>query len=388
MFVFLKALCAISAFIIIWAMIGYPMFLIVLDKLLKRPEHKKDYNYFPSVTVMAVAHNEEKVIWEKLDNLISIDYPQDKYYIIVTSDYSTDKTNELVEKFIIEHEDYNITLHKTVNHGGKTNAQNEAHRKVQSELLIMTDANCMFEKYAVRELVANFTDPNVMYVCGVTAFTNSSDNCTANSENRYWDFDSRCRDIESRIQTITAGDGNLYACRTCDYIDIPLIECHDSSFPVLFALKGGRALFDTKAIAYEKAGESDKDEYKRKVRMNRNIIHNVLPSVKILNIFKYKWFTIFWLGHRTCRYLLWISHFILLVGTMFLVFDHFLWSIAFWSQLLFYICAVFGIVTKSKNKLVKLTSYYVMTVFSQWHGIYNIVTGKSKPTWAKVESTR
>lgn len=58
---------------------------------------------------------------------------------------------------------------------------------------------------------------------------------------------------------------------------------------MLFSLEQGRAVFDPKSIAYEKAGENDKDEYKRKVRMNRNLFHNILPSTKILNIFKYKW---------------------------------------------------------------------------------------------------
>ena len=383
----LVVLWIVFAFIIFWAMIGYPIFLLILDKL-KARSLKKDYNYEPTVTVMAVAHNEEKVIWEKLNNLISVDYPREKYKILVTSDFSTDKTNELVEKFIAEHPEFDIRLYKTVNHGGKTNAQNEAQKTIDTELLIMTDANCYFKKDAVREIVANFADDKIAYVCGATAYVNAGDNVTADSETTYWDLDSKCRDIEGRIQTITAGDGNLYACRTVQYEDIPLIECHDSSFPLRFSLEGYRAVFDPSSIAYEKAGESNQDEYKRKVRMNRNILHNILPSLRILNVFKYKWFTVFYLGHRTCRYLLWFSHLMVLITNIFLVPRGWFWGVTLALQILFYILALVGHITKTGNKYIKLITYYVMTVIAQWHGVINIITGKAKPTWSKAESTR
>lgn len=376
------------AFIVIWAMIGYPIFLQLLDKMIKAPKLMKDYSYYPTVTILAVAHNEEKVIWDKLENLISIDYPREKMMIMVTSDFSTDETNNLVEKFIEEHKEFNIKLHKTVNHGGKTNAQNEAVRLIKSDLIIMTDANCFLKKNAIKEIAACFCDDKIKYVCGATVYVNAEDNRTAGSETTYWDMDSKCRDIEGRIQTITAGDGNLYACRKKEYKEIPLIECHDSSFPVLFALENGRAVFDPKAIAYEKAGENDKDEYKRKVRMNRNLFHNILPSIKILNIFKYKWFTVFWLGHRSCRYLLWIAHFLLLVLSGILAQRNQFWMLTLIGQGIFYLIALIGILTRTNNKYLKLVGYYAMTVVSQWHGAFNIVTGKAKPTWAKAESTR
>lgn len=378
----------ICAFIVVWAMVGYPVFLQILDKLIKAPQIKKDYSYLPTVTILVVAHNEEKVIWRKLENLMTVRYPKDKLAIMVTSDFSTDQTNALVDKFIEEHKEYDIKLHKTVKHGGKTNAQNEAVRLIKTELLVMTDANCSFDKNAVNEIVACFCNEEIKYVCGATVYINATENRTADSENVYWDMDSKCRDIEGRIQTITAGDGNLYACRTKEYKEIPLIECHDSSFPMLFSLEKGRAVFDPKSIAYEKTGENDKDEYKRKVRMNRNLIHNILPSVKILNIFKYKWFTVFWLGHRTCRYLLWIAHLLLLLLSGVLARTNLFWLLTFVVQIMTYILAVIGIITKPNNKYIRLIAYYVMTILSQWHGVYNIVTGKAKPTWAKAESTR
>ena len=378
----------VCAVIVLWAMIGYPVFLIIIDKIKNVPDLRKDFSNVPTVTIIVVAHNEEKVIGDKLANLISLDYPKDKLSIIVTSDYSTDLTNDIVEHFINEHKDFDIRLHKTIKHKGKTNAQNEAQKLITSELIVMTDANCYFDSNAIKELAACFVDTEIKYVCGSTIYTNANYNRTAESETAYWDLDSKCRDIESRLQTITAGDGNIYACRTSEYKYIPLIECHDSSFPVLFALDGNRAIFNPKAISYEKAGESDNDEYKRKVRMNRNLFHNILPSIKILNVFKYKWFTLFWLSHRTCRYLLWVAHLLLFVIAGILGINSLFWAVMFFAQLIFYVIACIGIVTESANKFIKLPAYYTMTIAAQWHGAFNIVTGKSKPTWAKAESTR
>lgn len=379
---------SISAFIVVWAMAGYPLFLKLLQGILKKKELNKDYKYTPSVAIMVVAHNEQKVMRQKLENLLTLDYPIEKTEIIVTSDHSTDLTNDIVESIIRENPNRRIRLHRTVDHCGKTNAQNEAQKDIDSEILVMTDANCLFRADAVRELAAVFIDPSIAYVCGSTVCLNAESSSTAESESTYWDFDARCRDIESRFQTITAGDGNIYACRNSLYEDIPLIECHDSSFPVLFALKGYRAVYQPLAIAYEKAGENNQDEYKRKVRMNRNLFHNILPSIKILNIIKYKWFTVFWLGHRTCRYLLWIAHLLLLLISAILVSTNWFWRISLIGQMMFYLLAIIGIVSKSNNRILNLVAYYTMTVVSQWHGVFNIVTGKAKPTWTKAESTR
>ena len=159
----LIVLWSFDVFIIFWAMIGYPLSLVLLDKLLKK-KNDKDYLYEPTVTIMVVAHNEEKVIAEKLQNLLKIDYPSTKIEFLIASDFSTDKTNEIVESFIAAHPEYKIRIHKTVNHFGKTNAQNETQKLCNTDILVMTDANAMFESNAVKELVSYFTDPSIAYV--------------------------------------------------------------------------------------------------------------------------------------------------------------------------------------------------------------------------------
>ena len=284
--VYLKIIFWVAIFVIFWANIGYPLSLLILNKIFKDKKCKKNYAYEPTVTVMIVAHNEEKVIEEKLLNVLNLDYPKDKIEFLVASDNSTDSTNSIVKKIIKENKYDNIRLFEVKKRKGKTNAQNEAAKTVKSEILVMTDANSILKVDSIKELVSSFVDENISYVTGRLCYINSKDSTTSGSENTYWNLDTRLREIESNIQTITAGNGALYACRTSEYVDFEPIRCHDSSMPLYYALHKKRAIANHDAIAYEKAGENIQDEFKRKVRMNRIILNAILPSIKILNVFK------------------------------------------------------------------------------------------------------
>lgn len=385
---FFKILFYLSAFIIFWAMIGYPMSIKILEKLLHVKQLEKDFSFQPSVTVMIVAHNEEKVILEKLKNVIQLDYPKEKIEFLVASDNSTDNTNRIVRDFIRDYPEENIRLFEVIVRKGKTNAQNEAQKTVSTEFLVMTDANSILDDQSIKELMSAFVPENIMYVAGRLKIINEDSSSVSNAEANYWDKDLRIRDIESRIQTITAGNGALYACRNSDYIDFNPINSHDSSMPLCFGLQGKRAIANHDAIAYEKAGVVIEDEFNRKVRMNRDLLRHILPDIRILNVFKYQWFSYFYLGHRTCRYLLWISHLIVFVSNMMLVYEARVYSFLFAAQIVFYLLAVLQNNLKIRNRYLNLIHYYTMTIFAQWVGVYRILTGKTKPFWEKAESTR
>ncbi len=384
----LENLFYVSGFIIIWAMVGYPISLKFIGKLYKNKTLKKDYSHQPSVTVLVVAHNEEKVILDKLNNLLKIEYPKDKIEFVVASDHSTDKTNEMVLNFIEEHPDINLRLYEVKERKGKTNAQNEAHKTVNTEYLVMTDANSIMDNKAVKELMAAFISEDIFYVSGRLSLVNKDKSDVSNAEAIYWDSDLITREIEGRIQTITAGNGALYACKTKEYYDFNPIECHDSAMPPFYALQGKRAIANHDAIAYEKAGEVIEDEFSRKIRMNRMILNHILPDVRILNIFKYKWFTYFYFGHRTCRYLLWVSHLIILMTNFLLLHESLFYSITFLGQMLFYLLALVKAITRTNNKFLIMIYYYTVTIIAQWVGVYRILSGKAKPYWDKSENIR
>ncbi|MEC0132119.1 glycosyltransferase family 2 protein [Paenibacillus odorifer] len=384
----LKILFYLSGFIIVWAMIGYPVSLRLIGKLYKNRKLMKNYSHQPTVTLMIVAHNEQKVILDKLNNILELDYPEDKIEFLISSDNSTDNTNQIVKSFIESHKEKNIILYEVNARKGKTNAQNEAHKKVKTEFLVMTDANSIMKKDAIKELMAAFTSRKIAYVTGKLSIVNNEVNDVSSSEASYWDSDLAIRELEGRIQTITAGNGAIYACRTSDYYDFNPIQCHDSAMPPFYALNGKRAICNHDAIAYEKAGEVIEDEFGRKVRMNRIILNHILPDLRILNIFKYKWFSYFYFGHRTCRYLLWCSHLIVFLTNALLIPSSTFFVVTFGGQILFYLLALIKAVTKTNNKLSTLIYYYCVTILAQWVGVYKILTGKSKPFWEKAETTR
>lgn len=381
-----KILFWISIFMIFWANIGYPISILILGKIIKR-KNKTIVNNEKSISIIITAHNEEKIIQQKLENVISLDYPKEKVEIIVTSDNSTDKTNEIVKEFIKNHPTENIKLYKVKKRMGKTNAQNEAVKIAQNDILVMTDANAIIKNDAIRELVKSFSK-NVSYVTGKLEYINGDLSETSNSEKQYWDLDTKIRDIESNIQTITAGNGALYACIRKEYYNFKPIQCHDSAMPLYYALNGKRAIANHKAIAYEKAGENTKDEYKRKVRMSRIVLSSILPSIKILNVFKYKWFTYFYLGHRTSRYLLWFNHIMLLITNLVLYNQGKIYIISLIFQSIFYIIAIAKQLTNLNNTIINIIYYYCMTIIAQTKGVINTIIGKNKPFWEKAESTR
>jgi cellulose synthase/poly-beta-1,6-N-acetylglucosamine synthase-like glycosyltransferase len=159
--IFIIILFLINGFIIFWAMIGYPISLKILYHIIKPVSLKKDYSFCPSVTILVVAHNEEKVIQNKLENLKQLVYPIENLKILVSSDNSTDKTNSIVESFIKKNQEYNVKLYKVRERKGKTNAQNEAVKTVETEFVVLTDANSMFDSQALNELMASFSSNEV-----------------------------------------------------------------------------------------------------------------------------------------------------------------------------------------------------------------------------------
>lgn len=383
-----KVLFWLTAFLIFYAFIGYPLSLLLINKVIKKKEIEIDTSLRPSVSIIIPAHNEEKVIEQKLNNLISLNYPKELMEIIIASDNSTDKTNELVEKFIEENGKYNIILYKVNKRQGKTNAQNEAVKVAKGEILVFSDANAMLDKDSIIHLVSSFTSKDIIYVTGQLKYVNSIENLSSEAENRYWNYDLFIRKLESDIKTITAGNGAIYAIKKSEYIDFDPIRCHDSAMPLYAALHNKKALYNPKALAYEKAGETSQDEFKRKVRMFRNILTSIFGMPKKYNIFKYGWFSYFYFGHRTLRYSLFILHFIIFITNILLIKKDIFYNLIFIMQCLFYLLAACKKVFGFKNKIFYYPYYYSMTLVAQFYGAINQLTGKSKPFWEKAETTR
>jgi glycosyltransferase involved in cell wall biosynthesis len=253
--VILKAIFWASAAGLAWTHVGYPFAAAALTRLRKRPVAKEDIE--PSVTLIVPAHDEEDVIGRRVDNLLGLEYPADKLRIVVASDGSTDRTDEIVQG----HDDPRLRLLRC-ERAGKLPTMNRAVRESESEILAFGDANASWAPDALRVLVRSFADPEVAYVCGQVRFKRQDG---TNREGVYWRYEMWLRKNESKLGSITGGNGAIYAVRRSDYVEWPF--GHDLGFPNLMVQKGRRAVYEPEAVAVEKPARDNEDEFRRKVRM-------------------------------------------------------------------------------------------------------------------------
>ena len=256
----LKTLFWGSAAALAWTHAGYPLAAGALARVRER-RVAKDTAAEPAVTVIVAAYNEEPVIERRLDNLLALDYPGDKLEIVVASDASDDRTNELVEAVAAREPRVRLL---DCPRGGKVAAQDRAVRETTSDVVAFSDANATWAPDALRHLVANLADPDVAYVCGRLRL---EDAAGSNREGLYWRYELWLREQESRLGSITGGNGSIYALNRGDYVEVDPRWGHDLAFPYRMVQAGRRAVYEPAALAFEKPTPTNEAEYARKVRM-------------------------------------------------------------------------------------------------------------------------
>jgi cellulose synthase/poly-beta-1,6-N-acetylglucosamine synthase-like glycosyltransferase len=242
-----------------WTHAGYPVALAALARSRRRAVRKVDGA--PTVSIIVAAHDEEAVIERRIENLLELDYPPGRVDIVVASDGSTDRTDELVEA--ISRREPRVGLLRC-HRGGKVAAQNHAVGETTGEIIAFSDANASWDRQALRSLVRNFGDADVAYVCGRMELARPDG---SNREGLYWRYELFLRQSESALGSITGGNGSIYAVRRVDYVEVDPRFGHDLAFPYLMVQRGRRAVYEPEAIAYEKPVRTNEEEYRRKVRM-------------------------------------------------------------------------------------------------------------------------
>src|SRR5215470_16616857 len=191
-----------------WTHALYPL-VVALGARVHTRRVGLDDGYRPSVAVIVAAYNEESSIERRLENLRALDYPRELLELVVTSDASTDRTDELAEAAgarVIRNP-----------RGGKVAAQDAAVRATDADVVAFSDANATWAPDALRKLVRNFADPQVAYVCGQLQLQAADGR---NKEGLYWRYELLTRDAESRLGSITGGNGSIYAVRRADYAEV------------------------------------------------------------------------------------------------------------------------------------------------------------------------
>ncbi len=215
----------------------------------------------PSLSLIVAAHDELSVIAAKVENALALDYPRELLELIVACDGCSDATAEEARK---AGADVVLELPR----GGKIRAQDAAVREAHGEIVAFSDANALWEPGAARALADAFVDPGVGYACGQVRFVQAAHGEAAtNQEGLYWRYEMAVRSLESRLRSITAGNGAIYATRREAYLEVDPIMGHDLSFPFNMVKRGRRAVYVPAARAAEKMVPSIEGEFARKRRM-------------------------------------------------------------------------------------------------------------------------
>ncbi len=323
------------------------------------------------MTVIIPAYNEEPVIERRLENLLELDYPPEKLEIVVASDASSDRTNELVAA--VAAREPRVQLLECPR-GGKVAAQDRAVRQATSDVVAFSDGNATWAPDALRQLVANLADPEVAYVCGQLRL---QDAAGTNREGTYWRYEMKLRDAESRLGSITGGNGSIYAVKRADYIEVDPRWGHDLSFPYRMVQEGRRAVYEPQAHAFEKPTPSNETEYRRKVRMFehcweitlRGSMFRRLPPGYLVEI----------VSHRLLRYGSGILHLTLLASSIALVGDGWAYGIVLAGQVALIAAAAAG---------VPIARYYALVTWATVVALWNYLRRGVPATWEAAEGTR
>ena len=210
--VWLERLFWFSAIMVALVTVGYPIFLALSGPLVRRRRRLDDAE--PTVSLIVSAYNEEAVIARRLGNALELDYPRERLEIIVASDGSTDRTDDIVRSFA----DRGVLL-RSYPRTGKTGVQNLTARTATGEILVFSDANASYRPDAIRKLVRNFAEPDVACVCGQLVYRVAGD-AAGDCERSYWDYEKFMKRRESDLSSLIGANGSIYAVRRADYVEI------------------------------------------------------------------------------------------------------------------------------------------------------------------------
>ncbi|HYH10442.1 MAG TPA: glycosyltransferase family 2 protein [Thermoanaerobaculia bacterium] len=284
----------ISLAVCVYIYFGYPALLWVLSKLRPRPVRAADVT--PRVTFVIAAYNEESNIADKIANTLSLDYPGEQLEVLIVSNGSTDRTNEIVASW----NDPRVKL-IALPKPGKMQALNEGARVATGEILVFTDADFLLDPHTLRLMASKFADPEVGGVCGArNTNVRREGDATGEGEGLYARWDKWQKTLESKIGSVFAADGLLYAIRRELYVPIADMHADDIVISTRVPLQGYRLLFEPNATAYERATVQAEQEFGRRIRVTNHSVRALLTLRS--HLFTHGFYSLELLSHKLIRH--------------------------------------------------------------------------------------
>lgn len=376
----------VAVALLVYAQVGYPLLLAAWSAVSSRGRGEREraasaVGEEPFVAFVIAAHREAPVIADRIANVRALDWPAGRLQVIVACDGSPDGTPELARQAGAD-----VVL--DLPWGGKVRAQDAAVEAADpaATVVAFSDANASWEPDALRELVAALEEPGTGYACGQVSFT-GEDGAT-NQEGLYWRYEMWIRDRESRLASVTGGNGAIYAVRREDYIEVDPVMGHDLSFPFNFVKRGRRAVYVPAARATEKMVPTVEGEFARKRRMMSHAWPIVISGGLASPVGYPPSYALMIASHRLLRYASPFLHLLALAtnvalvaagaGTVYVV------TLVLQGAVLLF--AVLGAFLAARPFLV--ARYYVLTTASIAAGLWDHLRHGTPAGWAPPEGTR
>jgi cellulose synthase/poly-beta-1,6-N-acetylglucosamine synthase-like glycosyltransferase len=360
---------------------GYPMLIAAVSWL--RPRGVKRGEYLPQVSVIITAFNEQRALAAKLENTLALDYPRDLLEVIVASDCSTDRTDEITKAFAAR----GVKLHRQPERLGKTAAQNAAIEKALGEVVVFSDATSHYQPDVLKMIVPNFADKQVGCVGGRLVYVDHHQSDIGRGAKSYWGYETFLKRHESRACSLIGVSGCLYAVRRSVYVPLENDACSDFIIATKMVEQGLRAVFEPNAICTEETNQRPSNEMKMRVRVIAQTFSDLWRNRAMMNPFRSGLYAWQLFSHKVMRYFVPFFLLALLAASATLSFGSPLYRIVFLLQILGYSCAVLSwLLEKSgvRSRVLALPHYFVLANVASVIALFQFLRGERYARWQPI----
>jgi cellulose synthase/poly-beta-1,6-N-acetylglucosamine synthase-like glycosyltransferase len=361
--------------------LGYPLLLFVVSNFRTRPVRKGAFS--PTVSVIITAYNEERDLAAKLENTLSLNYPKELLEIIVASDCSSDRTDEIARSFAPR----GVVLWRQPQRFGKTAAQNAAVEQARGEIILFSDATTLYEPDVLQVMMPSFLDAAVGCVAGRLIYVDPGQSGVGHGARSYWGYETYLKRHESEICSLIGVSGCLYAVRRSAYVPLYNEACSDFIIATKMVEQGLRAIYEPAAVCFEETNRRTDKELRMRVRVITQTFTDLWRHRSIMNPFSSGFYAVQLFSHKVMRYMVPLFLLLIFVTSAILAPHSNFFGLALLSQILFLLTAALAWLLERAGKssrLLALPYYFVLTNLASLLAAYKFITGERYARWEPI----
>ena len=375
----------LSVAMLAYIYLGYPLLVYIVGRI--SPLHVIRGHIEPKVTVLITAFNEEASIQKKLENTLEIKYPAAKLEIMVASDGSTDKTDEIVRSFA----DKGVRLFRQEGRVGKTETQNNAVNAATGEIILFSDATTTYRENIFDTILPIFADETVGCVAGRLVYVNDDNTSVGHGAKSYWSYETFLKTAESKATSLIGASGCLYAVRKSAYEPMYPEACSDFLICTNIYRKGLRSVFAPEAVCYELTNTKAGHELRMRVRVIAQTFTDLWRNRDMLNPLNSGFYGIQLISHKLLRYSVPLILIVLFVSSILLAGVSPFYTGALVIQVAFYLLALGGWFVESTGRhltVVAIPFYFVLANLASAVAFYKFVRGETFARWEPIRNSQ